>query len=135
MQLDVAGIRTGIADIATNAVPETTWVYPSGLEPGMWFPCIVVDQPSWTPPGQLDMPYPLGRLRWPVRVVLEKPGTQDPTTVDVLDHLWTSLLEAFEAATNRVGFCSNLIVDHAEFGVVRVQAQEYPAQSIFVDTY
>lgn len=133
MELDA--VRAGLADIATNAVPETTRVYPSGLEPDMWFPAVIIDQPSWTPAGQLDMPYPYGRLRWPVRVVLEKPGAQDPTTVDVLDQLWTGLLNGFEAATNRVSFCANLTVDHAEFGIVLVQAQEYPAQTIFVDTY
>lgn len=137
--IDLAAARTAIEDLCRSVLPAETLIYPSGLMPLAQFPAVVIGQPSWTPSAQLDLSYGLDRYRWPVAVVLEKPGVQDPTSVDVLDQLWTTLLVALDQqAQGRPGWggvCKGTLLDHAEFGVFTVQGQAYPAQTIYVDLY
>lgn len=120
-------------------VPATTTVYGSGLEPLAVFPAVVLGQPSWLPGTQVGLPFGLDRYRWPVAVVLEKPGAPDPTTVDVLEGLWTSLLSGLQnlSQTDSTlgGLASEMLLDHADFGTFTVQGEQYPAQRIYLDLY
>lgn len=139
--LDLNAARDKLAALATAAAPANmqVTVYRSGLRPLADFPAVVIRQPSWTPSGELGLSYRMDRWRWPISVVLEKPGTQDPVTVDVLDQLWTALLAALqdqvETDPGWAGLCRQTMVDHAEFGTFTVQGQEYPAQTIYVDLH
>lgn len=128
--------RAQLASIVEDAVPAGTTVYRSGLEPLAEFPAVVVGMPSWSVDPSS---FWTDRSTFPVAVILQRPGYQDPETVDVLEALWQVITEALRTASVQdqtlSGICKASAVQHSEFGNFNVQQQDYPAQVIFVDLF
>lgn len=134
--IDHSAARAKIAELVEDTVPAGTTVYRSGLVPLADFPAVVIGMPSWSvDPSSICT----DRSTFPVAVILERPGFQDPATVDELETLWQSITEALREASRQDqtlgGVCAASAVQHAEFGQFNVQGQDFPAQVIFVDLF
>lgn len=131
-----AAARDEIATMLTAIVPNGTTVYRSGLEPLSTFPAVVIGMPTWSVD---ESSYFTSRSTMPIAVILAKPNTQDPYTVDVLESLWelitNGLIDASHADQTLGGICHASAVQHTEFGQFNVQGQDYPAQVIFIDLF
>lgn len=134
--LDHAVVRSRLAEIVQDHVPDVVTVYRSGLEPLADFPAVVIGMPSWSVDSSS---YNTNRTTFPIAVIMEKPNHQSPLTVDALETLWQRLIEALLATSEKDGTLGNVCrasaIQHAEFGQFNVQGQDYPAQVIFVDLF
>ena len=134
--LDHVAARSRLFQIIQDHIPQGTTVYRSGLQPLAEFPAIVIGMPSWSVDSSS---YNTNRTTYPIAVILEKPNTQSPVTVDVLEALWQRIIQALLYESERdgtlAGVCRASAIQHAEFGQFNVQGQDYPAQVIFVDLF
>lgn len=134
--IDHSAARTRLGMIIEAVAPIGTKVYRSGLEPLADFPAVVIGMPAWSVD---ESSHSTDRSTFPVAVILERPGFQDPVTVDALETLWQTITIALRNASlldqTLSGVCRASAVQHAEFGQFNVQGQDYPAQVIFVDLF
>lgn len=93
-------------------------------------PCVVLGMPRWRAAAEHGMDV------WevPVVVVVALNGADPVAGVDQLEATWPVVAEALRAAVlsdqTLGGVCSDARVEGAEFGQVRIGAQEYPSYHI-----
>lgn len=132
--IDHAAARGRLGDIIEAGQLQAT-VYPTALQGLAAFPAIVLGQPSWEP----DAGGCMDTTRWPVAVVVARPGSNDTYVQTELEQLWPALVtvldQAIEEDQTLGGVCRASHIEQAEFGLFSIQGQEYPAQTIQLTLY
>lgn len=126
--------RTRLGTLVKEADLSAT-VYPTALQGLAAFPAIVLGQPSWEP----DAGGCMDTTRFPVAVVVARPGSNDAHVQAQLEELWPALIrvlaDAIDTDQTLGGICRASHIEQAEFGLFSIQGQEYPAQTIQLTLY
>ncbi len=118
--MSVSSLRVTLADAISAVTDDRTTVYPTAVENLAGFPAVVLGMPSWRP-GPTGC---LSSWEFPVAVIVARDGISEEASVQALDDLWPTVLDALLDLRGR-GIDD---VTKAEFGMFTVQGQTYPAQ-------
>lgn len=121
--IDVGATRDLLVTAAVGGDPDVA-AYPRAVDSVASFPAVVIGQPSWQP----GPTFCLDRWEFPVAVIVSRPGISDEDTVAQLDGLWPQVLDRLKTTDLPLEGS----VDRAQFGLFRIQGQDYPAQVITV---
>lgn len=130
--LDPTAVRTQLADAIRPLVPASVPVLESAFDGLAVLPAVVIGMPSWDEARETNFCFP--RLTWPVGVIVSRPGDNDPVTVETLDQTWAAVLAGLRNV-HSLAAASQVIVQRSQFGLFLVQGQQYPSQTIFVETF
>lgn len=133
--MDLALIRAHLTAVILAAVGDSATIYPAGTTTTVSFPAVIIGMPRWEANTQPCM----DTLFWPISAAVARPGSNDPHVISQLDSLWPVVADAVrEAASDdqtMAGACKAATVTQADPGYVAIQGQEYPAQTIMLETY